>query len=217
MTDGQPGSWAALSYCWGGQSNFVLNKETSDSFLGGKIPLDRFPKTLRDAITVTRALGIQFLWIDALSIMQDSAEDWAAEAARMKTVYGGATITIAATSSTSTDCGIFRPRTISPPECRLEWRSSDSKESQYFFLRLGTVFWDTTMKKEPLNTRGWTLQESLLAPRTLSYGTQQMFWECLERKVGETGRPVYPGERHRDKSFVQKIMTSNLSAWEKTE
>ena len=103
MTDGQPGSWAALSYCWGGQSNFVLNKETSDSFLGGKIPLDRFPKTLRDAITVTRALGIHFLWIDALSIMQDSGEDWAAEVARIKNVYGGATITIVVTGSTSTD------------------------------------------------------------------------------------------------------------------
>ena len=71
------------------------------------------------------------------------------------------------------------------------------------------------MKNEPLNTRGWSLQESLLAPRTLSYGTQQMIWECLERKVGESGRPVLPGERHRDKDFVQTIMANNFSAWEK--
>ena len=217
VTDGRPGSWAALSYCWGGHSTFVLNKETSDSIFGGKVPLYRFPKTLRDAITVTRALGLQFLWIDALSIMQDSAEDWAAEAARMKDVYGGATITIAATNSSSTDYGIFKNRSISPGACKLEWRSSDPMESHHVFLRSSSEFWDTTMKNEPLNTRGWTLQELLLAPRTLSYGTQEMTWECLERKVGESGRPVLPGEHHRDKNFVQTIMANNFSAWEKTK
>ncbi len=215
VTNGRPGYWAALSYCWGGHSTFVLNAGTSDDLFGGKIPLHRFPKTLRDAITVTRALDLQFLWIDALCIMQDSAEDWAAEANRMRDVYGGATITIAATSSTRTDYGVFQNRIIAPEVCRLEWRSSDPKESHYVFLRSSSEFWDTWMKNEPLNTRGWTLQESLLAPRTLSYGTQQMIWECLERKVGESGRPVLPGERYRDKDFVQTIIANNFSAWEK--
>lgn len=217
ITDGRPGSWAALSYCWGGHSTFVLKKETYHSFFGGKVPLYRFPKTLRDAITVTRALGLQFLWIDALSIIQDSAEDWAAEANRMKDVYGGATITIAATNSTSTDYGLFKNRTVSPGACRLEWRTSDRLKCHNVFLRSSSEFWDTTMKNEPLNTRGWALQKSLLAPRTLSYGTQQMIWECLELKVGESGRPVLPGERHRDKNFVQTILANKFSAWEKTK
>lgn len=217
VTDGQPGSWAALSYCWGSHSTFVLNKATSDNFFAGKVPFDRYPKTLRDAITVTRALGLQLLWIDALCIMQDSAEDWAAEAERMKDVYGGANIVVTATNSTSTDYGIFKNRQISPGECMLEWRSSDTMESRYVFLRSSSAFWDTTMKNEPLNTRGWTLQESLLAPRTLSFGTQQMIWECLECKVGESGRPVLPGERHRDKNFVQTIMADNFSSWGKTK
>ena len=217
VTNGQLGSWAALSYCWGGHSTFVLNTETSNSFFGGRAPLHRFPKTLHDAIIIARALGLQFLWIDALCIMQDSAEDWAAEADRMKKVYGSATITIAATNSTSADYGIFKNRQISPPGCRLEWRSSDPMESGNLFLRSSSEFWDTTMKQEPLNTRGWTLQESLLAPRILSYGTQQMIWECLERRVGESGRPVLPGERHRDKRFVQTIMANNFSPWEKTK
>lgn len=215
VTGGQSGSWAALSYCWGGKSTFVLNKETVDSFFGGKVPLHRFPKTLRDAIAVTRALGLESLWIDALCIMQDSAEDWAAEANRMRDVYGGATVIIAATNSTSADCGIFHNRSISPGTCRLEWRSSEPVETHDVFLRSSSDFWDTTMKNEPLNTRGWTLQESLLAPRTLSFGTQQMVWECLERKLGESGRPVLPGERHRDKNFVQTIMANNFTVWDK--
>lgn len=149
--------------------------------------------------------------------MQDSAEDWTAEAGRMKDVYGGATITIAATNSASTDHGIFKNRAISPEACRLEWRSLNSMESHDVSLRSGTEFSDTKMTYEPLNTRGWTLQESLLSPRTLSYGTQQMFWECLERKLGENGRPVLPGERHLDKFFVQTIMANNFDAWEKAQ
>ena len=217
VTDGKPGIWAALSYCWGGQSTFVLNKDTCDSFLGGTVPLDRFPKTLRDAITVTQALGLRFLWVDALCIMQDSAEDWTAEAGRMKDVYGGATITITATNSTSTEDGIFKNYSISPENCKLEWRSPNSMATHNVYLRSGSEFWDTTMKNEPLNTRGWTLQESLLAPRTLSYGTQQMIWECLESKVGQSGRPVLPGERHRDKTFVQTVMANDFSAWEKAQ
>ena len=32
----------------------------------------------------------------------------------------------------------------------------------------------------PLSGRGWVLQERLLAPRTLHFGREQLFWECCE-------------------------------------
>lgn len=217
VMDGTVGMWAALSYCWGGNSPFVLKKTTSKSFFGGYTPLETYPQTLRDAIVITRALGMQYLWIDALCIMQDSPEDWAAEAARMKDVYGGATITISATNSKSTDYGIFKVREVSSPACRLDWRTSKPSENYSVFLRSSSEFWDATLKSEPLNTRGWTLQESLLAARALSYGTQQMVWECQCLKTSESGRPVLPGERHRDKAFVQTIISNDFSAWEKTK
>ena len=93
--------------------NLVLNEKTSDGFFGGKVSLCRFPTTLQD-----RALGLRFLWIDALSIMQDSAEDWTAEAGHMKDVYGGVTINIAATNLATTDNGMFKNRAISPGPCK---------------------------------------------------------------------------------------------------
>ncbi|KAG7005722.1 hypothetical protein G7Y79_00018g045290 [Physcia stellaris] len=218
-TDGMVDKWAALSYCWGGKSSFVLNKDTSTGLFGGHIPLAEYPQTLQDAIIITRLLKIRYLWIDAICIMQDSHDDWSAEAARMKDVYGGALITIAATCSRSTDDGIFKPRKTSEPACSLEWRIPDVLEPHTVFLRSssGGHLWDTAMKSEPLNTRGWTLQESLLAPRTLSYGTQQMFWECLCLKTSESGRPVLPGERHRDKAFVQSIISNKFDVWKKSK
>jgi hypothetical protein len=45
------------------------------------------------------------------------------------------------------------------------------------------------LQQEPLNSRGWTLQERLLAPRTLHYGSNQMFWECKECLLAEDGTP----------------------------
>lgn len=45
-----------------------------------------------------------------------------------------------------------------------------------------------TQNIDCVEQRGWTLQEGLLAPRTLSYGAQQMMWECPEYQADEGGR-----------------------------
>ena len=63
---------------------------------------------------------------------------------------------------------------------------------------------------------GWTLQESLLSPRTLSYGFRHMSWECQKCKVDKTGRPILPGERYRDKKFLQSFFTGKLSLGEQS-
>ena len=218
FTKGEVGEWAALSYCWGGKSSFILNTDTMDDLYDGKYCLEEYPRTLQDAVTITRSLGLKYLWIDALCIKQDSPTDWAAEAARMKDVYGGATITIAAAGSRSSTAGILKPRTIAPPTCELIWdiKIKGHPTQEKVFLRSSRTFWDTNLKGEPLNTRGWTLQESLLSPRTLSYGTQQMTWECQGAKMGENGRPILSSELHKDKKFIQSLTNNNISPWQRS-
>ncbi len=104
-------SWAALSYCWGGDSQFTLRSDTFQDLKAG-IPLAKWPATLRDAIKITQYLGLQYVWIDALCIFQDSASDWRAEATLMRNVYPGAIITIIASESPSTNAGIYAPRLL---------------------------------------------------------------------------------------------------------
>src|SRR6266568_2145510 len=41
--------YVALSYCWGGESDLMLTKDTEVSLRAG-LPLNKFPATLRDAI-----------------------------------------------------------------------------------------------------------------------------------------------------------------------
>jgi hypothetical protein len=68
------------------------------------------PKTFKDAVVLTRALGIQYLWIDSLCIIQDSVSDWAAELSQMADVYKHAALTIAASCSTDSYNGFLQKR-----------------------------------------------------------------------------------------------------------
>ena len=211
VTNGAYGSWAALSYCWGGDSTFVLKTSNMQDMMSG-IPLESFPATLRDAVHVTRSLDLRYLWIDALCILQDSSEDWVAEAERMGDVYRNAKITISAMSSPGTEFGMLCEREGFPLSCRLDWISSIYEDSTSIYLRSSSHLWDVNMKSSPLNTRGWTLQEALLSPRTLSYGTQQMLWECQECRIDEGGRPVAPGEKYREKKFIQDLLNAKANS-----
>jgi hypothetical protein len=47
------------------------------------ISVDASPKTFQDVIYATWRLGIQYLWIDSLCIIQDSNEDWNVDSSLM--------------------------------------------------------------------------------------------------------------------------------------
>ncbi|KAI1803932.1 HET-domain-containing protein [Daldinia bambusicola] len=184
--DGKHETFAALSYCWGGDSEFILTGAT---------------------------LGIRYIWIDALCIIQDSKEDWAQEASRMRDVYRGAVVTIAAACAAKTTEGIFRERAASThPECWLDWKNGDNNPSKVF-LRLGTELWDERMHQSVLNTRGWVLQETLLAPRTLWFAQQQICFECPKGSVDETGRTIRIMEIYRSKEFIRSVRREIIPGW----
>lgn len=77
-----------------------------ESFMAA-MPLKNLTKTFRDAVNITQNLELDYLWIDALCIIQDSISDWEKESATMSSVYGGSTINIAATGAINGDVGCF--------------------------------------------------------------------------------------------------------------
>lgn len=68
--------YVTLSHCWGGVPGFKLKKKNFDN-LTANIDFDTLPRSFADAVTLTQALGMTYLWIDSLCIIQDDAEDWA--------------------------------------------------------------------------------------------------------------------------------------------
>ena len=79
--------WAALSYCWGGEPSKKLGMKTMSELQNG-VALNEFDPAIRDAILVTRALGLVYIWIDALCVIQDkNSGEWNEEASRMNDIY----------------------------------------------------------------------------------------------------------------------------------
>ncbi|KAF8865671.1 HET-domain-containing protein [Acephala macrosclerotiorum] len=93
-----PPTYATLSHRWGSYAPLRL-LSTNISDLESEIMFEDLPKTFHDAVVAYRKLGIEYLWIDSLCIIQDSIEDWQAESARMSQVYLNGACNLAATSA----------------------------------------------------------------------------------------------------------------------
>jgi len=199
---GTKARYAALSYCWGKAKTFTTTSSTLPRILNG-FPLSDLPRTLRDAVQVTRELGLQYLWIDALCILQGEDEasrnDWKKEAAKMESVYGSAHFTIVAAAARHSDEGIFYPRT-----CKLIGRDSISKSKGAVVVMLPNKI--NEFREDSINSRAWTLQESLLSPRLLIYRLGEMIWQCDVGMVHERSvksvydiDPIYKYRLPKDK------------------
>jgi hypothetical protein len=70
LPQGEAANYIALSHCWGSDQNLTTERATLPERLRG-IGWDTLPKTFQDAINITRMLGIRYLWIDSLCIIQN--------------------------------------------------------------------------------------------------------------------------------------------------
>jgi hypothetical protein len=179
--------YVALSYCWGGHQDITTTAATLQSYTIS-LPTDLLPRTMQDAVAITRSLGIRYLWIDALCIIQDDQADKSSEISAMGMVYKNATLTIAAASASSAKDGFLQNR---PPllMCRLPLYLTSNEYGSIWLRKPSQVH-----PKEPLDSRGWALQESLLSPRILYYATKDLIWKCQTDKfvaVQETHNPYF--------------------------
>ena len=171
--------WATLSHCWGGSAPLTTEK-TNVALWEKGIPLESLPPTFRDAVTISRRLDINHLWIDSLCIIQDSPEDWMSQAAQMGDIYRYGLLNISASNARTCFDGIFSARAEPFKPISIPLKSQNHRVSSTMLARGGN--WasahDKLLATSTLNNRGWVLQESLLSPRTLYYDQRQMHWEC---------------------------------------
>ncbi|OAL45520.1 HET-domain-containing protein [Pyrenochaeta sp. DS3sAY3a] len=164
--------YATLSYCWGGPQEFQLNAGSEDMLKGG-ISVSILPKTLRDAVQVTWDLGIRWIWIDSLCIRQDRPEDKTTEVAQMHMIYAGSFITISASRAGRCSQGFLHQCSL-PALGTIGYRLPFASPSG----RLGFVILSRGQMNSPIDYRGWTLQEHLLARRVLRFTDYQLHWSC---------------------------------------
>ena len=110
-TGGIEGTYMTLSHRWG-PTNFITTTEDTFKQRIAGILLADLPQTFKDAVSLTRNLGIRYLWIDSLCIKQLDTKDWESEASKMGSVYSHSYLNIAATSSAGGDGGCFKERQV---------------------------------------------------------------------------------------------------------
>ncbi len=106
---GQRGRYVALSHCWGKEQLLITTRETLADRMAG-IDIEAMPRTFQDSIKITRGLGIPFIWIDSLCIIQKDAEDWEEQSAVMADIYARCYLNIAATRAAGGHEGVLKPR-----------------------------------------------------------------------------------------------------------
>ncbi len=195
VTSDEFARYACLSYCWGKDQVFPKTTiENLEERCKG-ILVSALPATIRDAIAFTRKLGLRYLWVDCLCIVQNDPLDWRRESAQMANIYQNSYITLAAAMSADAQGGLFS--CASPDNVAHLFTHTDSRgTSNEVYTRWSVphnYFWNDTgidqnwgdSDQLPLFHRGWAFQERLLAPRVLSFRSNELVMECMTENVCE--------------------------------
>ncbi|KAG4433303.1 hypothetical protein IFR05_011223 [Cadophora sp. M221] len=189
-TDGLHGAYITLTHRW---NEFTGQCITTTSNIEGRLlgeDFEQLPQLFQDAFTIAEKLGITFIWIDSICIIQqgDDYVDWRREAPKMAQYYQFSVFTLAGTAEDMTD-GLLQPYAKdaipwSSKLVRLPYRDKSHAVAGNFYCfrrRLPVVedymdqVWSSILFR-----RGWILQEWLLSKRLLWYTPHGLFFECQQ-------------------------------------
>jgi len=185
-TRDQEGRYIALSHCWGskGKQPLRTTSKNLESHRSG-IPFEDLPRTFQDCVEFSHGMGVEYVWIDSLCIIQDDNQDWHSEAAKMGDVYANAAIVVAASGAKDSSEGLFITNRPRARILRLPYRVHGEVQGTFNMMQL---FGEWDPKSGPLETRAWTLQERCLARRFLAFMPNGITWICKDVSIDEAGR-----------------------------
>ena len=203
--------YVTLSHCWGpkGLSYKLLEANIVD--FGLQLPWSGMPKTFKDAIFFTRKLrdlfGVNYIWIDALCIVQDSKEDWQRESSIMGDIYAQSFCDLAACIGTDSEGGLFSQREpFASHVCQVIAGSGSilgkyASSAMAHFTVEDREGYESEVGSSALLSRAWVLQELRLSPRILYFTRQKLYWGCPD---------LCANEKRPSKSLPE---LSKLSQW----
>lgn len=174
--------YIALSYCWPSKGGaFVTTQANKNELMivgaisaeeDGGVPIS---DTIRDAISCTRDLGEQYLWVDSLCIVQDDQGNKHTQMAQMDLIYGNAVLTIVAAHDTNTVTASGLPGYRS--------ESSSMRHQKRFTVQgldisIPLPCLEDLLSNTRWDTRGWTFQETMLSRRLLYFTSSQAYFQC---------------------------------------
>ncbi|KAH6974821.1 heterokaryon incompatibility protein-domain-containing protein [Ilyonectria destructans] len=203
--------FVALSYCWGptDAQTFMTTANTLKA-MKNSIEYRGLPPLFQDVVDVVRRLGIEYLWIDRLCIIQGDDADFRTQAPKMGEIYGNATVTIAAASATTENDRILLKRSD-----RMVSGDMGIDVSNFGSMKLSFREVSHEVGKEhsggdygKMSTRAWIWQERLLAARTVFFTPRALKFECRCHSFWEGS-----DEDHACHSWSAKLDKMDLVSW----
>ncbi|TKA76353.1 hypothetical protein B0A55_03734 [Friedmanniomyces simplex] len=183
---GQHETYSAVSHVWGKARRLKLLADNIDELRRG-IQVSDLPVSYKEALLVAEQLGLRYLWVDSLCIMQDSPSDWLREAGMMKDVYRNSHLTIGLAGATEHSEASFSQRSgsrIRLPSIETSWAGETVADMYIVKQDFREDYVGST-----LSSRAWIHQELYLSPRILLLGREQLWYWCTEGMASET----FPG------------------------
>lgn len=200
--------YVTLSHCWGSTGPTLTATKANQQQLSSAIDFDGLPPLFQDAVTISRKLGVRYLWIDSLCIIQDSPQDWQSESAKMSSIYSNSHFTISATDSPNSQSRILTPR--SKP-LRITYTNTVGKT---YAIRARKILEHHPVSETcepariigPVMSRAWVLQEHVLSTRVLHYTRSEIVFECRSAYRCECGATVRRPHVHTTPGLIPRAV-----------
>lgn len=197
-THGEQGRYIALSHRWREETERAMTRVANMRCrMGEPCGHDHGPYAFndvwrdntplfREAGHLAALLGVRYLWIDSICIIQDSPgkKDWEHEATKMADYYQYAWLTIAATTL-SKDGGLFKSIEMEdlPRVTRLPYMAIDGRQQGHIYVQCAgetalATDYKTYVSHSELLQRGWVFQEWMLSRRLVTLSNCGLFLTC---------------------------------------
>lgn len=190
-----PGSaYTTLSYCWGAHRPACITTPATMGRNMDRITWESLPLTFQDAVKFTRRLGLRYLWIDSICIIQGDEDDWHRESTTMFDVYRHSYLTLAAlfghdsstglrAASIEQDSRLLATLRVGQITCPLYIRRHHYLDQSYLGRSINFI----GRMHYPLLRRAWTYQERMVSPRVLYFDESEVVYQCFTTVECECG------------------------------
>ncbi|KAK1961804.1 heterokaryon incompatibility protein [Colletotrichum sublineola] len=182
-------SYLALSYVWGKvdmPKTFAANLQQLRRL--GALKDIHLPRTIRHAMHLTTLLGVRYLWVDSLCIIQDDEQFLNSHLRQMASIFAHAQAVIIPVDGTDAESGIHGLRGAPTEEERHLEQDLIQFGDRSLLVRtsMGQHQWNEgRYRKAAYFERGWTFQEDLFARRRICFENDSVWFECCQSVMYE--------------------------------
>lgn len=176
--------YVALSYVWGRaeasacatKSNLKELQEHNGLYNG----IISLPSLIRDAINLIRDLGLPYLWVDRITIIQDDDATKHHQLSAMGEIYAGSLFTLVAAQNEEASLSLYGHRRMAlvhgDSPSKQEKRRADGQPLDGAKYMLDQA---VSLMQTKWYSRGWTFQEYIFSTRRVIFQNDTVNWECL--------------------------------------